>query len=62
MEISGAESPIRIFVMPTNEELVYVEDTAAIYSGDYSDHQRHDYSFAHRNFMAYDPAAAFQWR
>lgn len=51
VEITGEGSPVRTFVIPTNEELVYAEDTAAILSGSYSDHQSHDYSFAHRDFV-----------
>ncbi len=51
VEISAAGSPVRTFVIPTNEELVYVEDVAAICSGGHSDHHQHDYSFAHRGFM-----------
>lgn len=50
VEITGNGSPVRTFVIPTNEELVYVEDVAAILTGVYSDHQRHDYSFARRGF------------
>ena len=49
-EITGKGSLIRTFVIPTNEELVYAEDAAAIQAGVYSDHQHHDYSFAHGSF------------
>jgi acetate kinase len=56
-EISSAGSPVRTFVMPTDEELVFVEDTVAICAGSYSDHQRHDYSFARRCYAASAPAA-----
>jgi len=51
VEITGAGSRVRIFVIPTNEELVYAEDVAAIAAGVYSDHQHHDYSFTHRDFV-----------
>jgi acetate kinase len=51
VEITGQGSLVRTFIIPTNEELVCVEDVAAIHSGGCSDHQRHDYSFAHRDFV-----------
>jgi acetate kinase len=51
VEITGKESMIRTFVIPTNEELVIAEDVAAISSGLYSDHQRYDYSFANGDFV-----------
>jgi acetate kinase len=51
MEITGAESLIRTFVIPTNEELVIAEDVAAIRSGVYSDHLHYDYSFARGDFV-----------
>ena len=51
VELSGDRSTVRIFLVPTNEELVYLEDVAAIHAGIYSDHQRHDYSFARQDFV-----------
>lgn len=57
MEITGDTSSVRTFVIPTNEELVYVEDAAAIQAGRYSDHLRHDYSFARRGFVPSGTAA-----
>ena len=53
VEITGEDSPIKTFVIPTNEELVYVENVAAIHTGVYSDHQRLDYSFTHRGFVPF---------
>jgi acetate kinase len=57
VEISGEGSLVRTFVIATNEELVYVEDTAAIHAGVYSDHQHHDYSFTRRGFVPCGTAA-----
>ena len=51
VEITGEDSPIRTFVIPTNEELVMAEDVAAIYSEVHSDHLHHDYSFTSGNFV-----------
>ena len=50
VEITANGSSTRIFVIPTNEELVYVEDVAAIYSGVNCDHRNHDYTFARSDF------------
>lgn len=52
-EITSEDSLIRTFVIPTDEELVYAEDTAALCAGTYSGHQRHDYSFAHGSFVPF---------
>ncbi len=57
VEISAEDSAIKVFVIPTNEELVYIEDVAAIHSGNYSDHQNHKYSFAQRDFVPYGSVA-----
>lgn len=53
-EISAEESLIRIFVMPTNEELVIAEDVAAIHSGVYKGRLHDDYSFANGDFVPAD--------
>jgi acetate kinase len=50
-EITGVNSAVRLFVIPTNEELVYAEDVAAIDAGVCPDHQHHSYSFAQRGFV-----------
>jgi acetate kinase len=50
VDISGDGSLIKILVIPTNEELVFVEDVIAIHSGGYSDHLHNDYSFAKGDF------------
>jgi len=45
-EISAADSKVKVFMVPTNEELVLVEDTLAILNGTYdSDHLKMNYSF-----------------
>lgn len=46
-EISTDDSRVKIFMIPTNEELVIVEDTLAIMNGTYdADHLKMNYSFA----------------
>ena len=49
-EISTPNSPIKVFMIPTNEELVLLEDTLAIMNGTYNpDHLKMNYSFAKMN-------------
>jgi acetate kinase len=46
-EISAPDSRVKIFMIPTNEELVIVEDTLAIMNGTYNpNHMEMNYSFA----------------
>ena len=54
--ISGDNSPISIFVIPTNEELVIAEDVTAILSGNSGDHLHYEYSFAGPDFVPQHPA------
>jgi acetate kinase len=51
VEITGEDSRIRLFVIPTNEELVIAEDVAAVLSGVCSDHRNYDYSFSYDDFV-----------
>jgi acetate kinase len=44
-EISSSTSRIKVFVIPTNEELVFIEDTIGILQGDYSEYTQSEYSF-----------------
>jgi acetate kinase len=48
--IATDDSPIKVFVIPTDEELVFTEDVAAILAGSYSDHMSFEYSFAKADF------------
>ena len=46
-EISTPDSRVKVFMIPTNEELVIVEDTLAIMNKTYdADHLKMKYSFA----------------
>jgi acetate kinase len=52
--ISSDSSKVRIFVIPTDEEMVMTEDTHALLEGNYDVHTRFTYSFAkpgYRNKM-----------
>ncbi|MCP4049214.1 MAG: acetate kinase [bacterium] len=44
-ELSKPESKIKVFMIPTNEELVFVEDVVAILQNKYEDHTQYKYSF-----------------
>ena len=49
--ISTPDSPVKVFVIPTDEELVFTEDVVAILEGTYADHMHFDYSFAGKEFQ-----------
>jgi len=43
--ISADDSPIKIYVIPTDEEIVFIEDVVAILEGRYETHTHFTYSF-----------------
>jgi len=49
--ITTADSPVKVFVIPTDEELVFTEDVAAILEGTYTDHMNFRYSFSGKDFQ-----------
>lgn len=44
-ELSTADSKIKVYMIPTDEEIVFVEDVVAIINGEYEDHTKYPYSF-----------------
>ncbi|PIU17796.1 MAG: propionate kinase, partial [Elusimicrobia bacterium CG08_land_8_20_14_0_20_59_10] len=44
-EISAVNSKVKVFVIPTDEERVFVEDVAGLMNGSYDIHTRFDYTF-----------------
>jgi acetate kinase len=44
-EITTPESKVKVFVIPTNEELVFVEDVVAILDKTYTNHMDFTYTF-----------------
>jgi acetate kinase len=56
--ISTEGSPAKIFVIPTDEELVMTEDTQALLVGSYQPHTRFSYSFQHRDYVNHERAEA----
>lgn len=49
--ITTDDSPVKVFVIPTDEELVFTEDVVAILEGTYTDHMHFEYSFAKDSFV-----------
>lgn len=50
-EITTNDSPVKVFVIPTDEELVFTEDVVAILEETYTDHMNFSYSFADKGFV-----------
>ena len=50
-EISTADSAVKIFVIPTDEERVYIEDVIAILEGTYDEHTRFTYRFQSPDYV-----------
>ncbi|MGE4491510.1 MAG: acetate kinase [Syntrophotalea sp.] len=51
VEISTSDSPVKVFVIPTDEELVFTEDVVGILENSYSDHMSFDYTFKSRDYV-----------
>jgi len=49
--ITTPDSPIKAFVIPTDEELVFTEDVVAILEKTYTDHMNFTYSFSQKEFQ-----------
>lgn len=49
--ISADDSPVRVFVIPTDEELVMTEDTYALLKGSYDVHTNFLYSFQQKGYV-----------
>jgi acetate kinase len=49
--ISADDSPVKIFVIPTDEELVMTEDTYALLQGTYDVHTKFTYSFQSPSYV-----------
>jgi acetate kinase len=56
--ISTSDSPVKIFVIPTDEELVMTEDTYALLQETYKVHTRFTYSFQSPDYSNKERAAA----
>jgi acetate kinase len=58
--ISTDDSPVPIFVIPTDEELVITEDTYALTMGSYDVHTRFRYSFQEPSYRNAERDEAFE--
>lgn len=54
MCISTEDSGIKVLVIPTNEEIVFVEDVIGILNGEYESHETYNYSFSSRDYKPGD--------
>ena len=59
-EISADDSPVKVFVIPTNEELVMTEDTYALLEGAYDVHTNFTYTFQHKDYRNKERAEALK--
>jgi acetate kinase len=60
LEINTDDSPTKIFVIPTDEELVMTEDAYALMTGNYDVHTNFTYSFQHKDYVNKARAAALE--
>ncbi len=51
MDITAADSKVKVFVIPTDEELVMTEDTVALLEGRYDIHTKFTYSFQDPHYV-----------
>ena len=58
--ISAADTRVKIFVIPTDEELVMTEDTYALIQGTYDVHTSFTYSFQKKDYVNKERAEAWQ--
>jgi len=49
--ITTPDSPVKVFVIPTDEELVFTEDVVAILEETYTNHMNFQYSFSGKDFQ-----------
>jgi acetate kinase len=59
-EITGRGSRVRVFVIPTDEELVMTEDTVALIQGTYDVHTSFTYSFQKKDYVNHERQEALQ--
>lgn len=50
LDISASDSKVKIFIIPTDEEIVFVEDVAAIMEGRYDLHTKFNYFFQEHSY------------
>lgn len=59
-EISTPESKVKVYVIPTDEEIVFIEDVVALLKGTYSQPDKFVYSFQKPEYVNEQRAAAYK--
>lgn len=59
MEISTDDSKVKIYVIPTDEEIVFIEDVVALTNGTYKDPAEFVYPFEKADYVNHQRARAF---
>jgi len=59
-DISAPDSKVKIFIIPTDEELVFVEDVVALLEGTYDIHTNFKYSFQDKDYKNIMREKAFE--
>ena len=60
LDISADDSPVKIFIIPTDEELVFVEDVVALLEGTYDVHTNFKYTFQDKDYRNLMREKAFE--
>jgi len=60
LDISADDSPVKIFIIPTDEELVFVEDVVALLEGTYDIHTNFKYTFQDKDYKNLMRKKAFE--
>ncbi|MBA7535626.1 acetate kinase [subsurface metagenome] len=60
LDISADNSPVKIFIIPTDEELVFVEDVVALLEGTYDIHTNFKYTFQEEDYKNLMRKEAFE--
>lgn len=58
-DITGKDSKVKIFVIPTDEERVFIEDVVALHEGTYDVHTNFQYRFQNPDYINTSRALAF---
>jgi acetate kinase len=60
LDITGPGSKVKVFVIPTDEELVMTEDAFALMKGSYDVHTNYHYYFENRDYVNKTRAAGLE--
>jgi acetate kinase len=60
LDLTGPGSKVKIYVIPTDEELVMTEDAFALMKGTYDVHTNYRYYFEHKDYVNKTRAAGLE--